>query len=228
MKKTFPTNTRPVMKPDKIPLSLSADNREKSSGIPGLLRNRFTRVQMAQLAAGDYMINDEIVIERKTKEDFVQSLTDGRLFAQCAKLRKTGMIPMFIVEGNPYKTAHHISPTAIKGALLSINLTWQIPIIKSLGKEDTANIIVMAAQQELNALYFVRKSGRKPKKRQNQQHYFLQGLPGVGPVLAHKLLGHFNTIEKIIRADKATLSKVEGIGKKKAERLFGFFRERMD
>ena len=213
------------MKPDKIPFSLTADNREKSSGIPGLLRNRFTKMQMAQLFVGDYIINDEIVIERKTKEDFVQSLMDGRLFAQCAKLRKTGMIPLFIVEGNPYKTVHHIAPTAIKGALLSINLTWQIPIIKSEGRKDTADIIVMAAKQELNALYFVRKSGKKPKKRQKQQHYFVQGLPGVGPVLAHKLLGHFNTIEKIIRADKATLSKVEGIGKKKAERLFHFFRK---
>ncbi len=213
------------MNPEKVPVPLTADNREKSSGIPALLRNRFARVQMAQLAAGDYMINDEIVIERKTKEDFVQSLLDGRLFAQCARLRKTGLVPLFIVEGNPYKTAHHIAPAAIKGALLSINLSWQIPVIKSSGKEDTANIIVMAAKQELNALYFVHKSGRKPKKRQNQQHYFLQGLPGVGPTLAHKLLGHFNTIEKIIRADTATLSEIEGIGKKKAERLFRFFRE---
>ena len=215
------------MNPEKIPVPLTADNCEKSSGIPGLLRNRFANLQMAQLSAGDYMINDEIVIERKTKEDFVQSLMDGRLFAQCAKLRKTGMIPLFIVEGNPYKTAHHIAPTAIKGALLSINLSWQIPIIKSSGKEDTADIIVMAAKQELNARYFVRKSGKKPKKRQNQQHYFIQGLPGVGPKLAHKLLGHFNTIEKIIRADTATLSEVEGIGRKKAEQLFRFFREGM-
>ncbi len=216
------------MKPDKIAIPLTADNREKSSGIPGLLLNRFAHLQMAQLSVGDYMINDEIIIERKTKEDFVQSLLDGRLFAQCARLRETGMIPLFIVEGNPYKTAHHIAPTAIKGALLSINLSWQIPVIKSSGKEDTADIIVMAAKQELNTLYFVRKNGKKPKKRQNQQHYFVQGLPGVGPVLAYKLLGHFTTIEKIIRADTATLSEVEGIGKKKAEQLFRFFRKGED
>ena len=213
------------MHPEKIPVPLTADNREKSSGIPALLRNRFARVQMAQLAAGDYMINDEIVIERKTNVDFVQSLMDGRLFAQCAKLRKTGMIPLFIVEGNPYKTAHHIAPTAIKGALLSINLSWQIPIIKSSGKEDTADIIIMAAKQELNTLYFVRKSGKKPKNKQNQQHYFVQGLPGVGPMLAHKLLRHFTTIENLICANATALAEVEGIGKKKAEQLFRFFRE---
>ena len=116
------------MNPEKIPVPLTADNREKSSGIPALLRNRFASVQMAQLAAGDYLVNEEIIIERKTKEDFVQSLLDGRLFAQCARLRKTGLVPLLIVEGNPYKTTHHIAPTAIKGALLSINLSWQIPI----------------------------------------------------------------------------------------------------
>lgn len=207
---------------------ITADNREKSSGIPGLLRNHFVNVQMVQLSIGDYMINDEIVIERKTNEDFVQSLMDGRLFAQCAKMRKTGMTPLFIVEGNPYKTAHRISPTAIKGALLSINLSWQIPIIKSSGKKDTADIIVMAAKQEIHSLYFVRKNGKKPKKKQNLQHYFIQGLPGVGPKLAHELLRHFSTIENIIRADASTLTEIEGIGKKKAEELFRFFREWTD
>ena len=212
------------MKPNKIPIHITADNREKNSGVPDLLRNQFVNVQMAQLSVGDYMINDEIVIERKTKEDFIQSLMDGRLFAQCAKLRKTGMIPLFIVEGNPYKTGHHISPTAIKGALLSINLSWQIPIIKSSGKEDTADILIMAAKQEIHSSYFIRKSGKKPKKKQNLQHFFIQGIPGVGPTLAHKLLKHFNTNEKIIMADIQTLTKVEGIGKRKAEALFYFFR----
>jgi len=213
------------MKPNKMKITITADNREKSSGVPDLLRYHFVNVQMAQLSIGDYMINNEIVIERKTKEDFVQSLMDGRLFAQCAKLRKTGMIPLFIVEGNPYKTEHNINSLAIKGALLSINLSWQIPIIRSSGKEDTAYIMAMAAKQEMHSPYFIRKSSKRPKKKQNPQHYFIQGIPGIGPTQAHKLLKHFNTIENIIRADVGALTEVEGIGEKKAEKLFHFFRE---
>ena len=214
-----------MIKPDKMKITITADNREKNSGIPGSLQSRFVNVQMAQLSVGDYIIDNEIVIERKTKEDFVQSLIDGRLFAQCAKMRKTGMIPLFIVEGNPYKTGHNINSLAIKGALLSINLSWQIPVIMSSGKEDTADILIMAAKQEIHSTYFVRRSSKGPKKKQNLQHGFIQGVPGLGPALAHKLLKHFNTIENIIHADIGKLTEVEGIGKKKAESLFYFFRD---
>jgi len=205
-------------------ITIIADNREKSSGVPILLANNNIDVQMAQLSVGDYMINDEIVVERKTKEDFVQSMMDGRLFGQCAGLRKTGMIPLMIVEGNPYRTRHDIKPEAIKGALLAISLSWQIPVIRSSGKEDTARLMIMAARQEIHSPEFVRRSGKKPKKKQNHQHYFIQSLPGVGSALAHKLLEHFNTIEQIILADSKALTEVEGIGKTKADKLFKFFR----
>lgn len=213
-------------KPAKIKATITADNREKSSGVPILLTDNNIDVQMAQLSAGDYVINDEIVVERKTKEDFVQSMMDGRLFAQCAKLRKTGLIPVIIVEGNPYKTMHDIKPEAIKGTLLSISLSWQIPVIRSSGKEDTASLMIMASKQDINPPNFIRRSGKKPKKKQSQQHYLVQSLPGMGPVLAHNLLAHFNTIEQIILADIKTLIEVDGIGKTKASNLFAFFRMR--
>jgi len=201
-----------------------ADNREKSSGIPDLLTDKNIEVQMAQLSMGDYMLNSDIIIERKSKEDFIQSIIDGRLFTQSAGLRNTGMAPLIIVEGNPYQTRHDIHPEAIKGTLLSIALSWQIPVIRSSGKEDTARLIIMAAEQVSQSPVFVHRNTNKPKKKQNQQHYFVQGIPGVGPVLTHNLLAHFSTIEQIILANIKALSEVEGIGKTKADKLFKFFR----
>lgn len=113
-------------------LTIIADNREKSSGIPAILTNEGIDLKMEQLAIGDYIINDDIIIERKTCEDFVQSIITGHLFNQCARLRKTALIPLIIVEGNPFNTMHDIKPEAIKGALLSVSLSWQIPIIRSI------------------------------------------------------------------------------------------------
>jgi len=98
-------------------ITIVADNREKRSGVPGLLAEKDIDVKMAQLSVGDYMINDEIVIERKTKEDFVQSILNKHLFDQCSKLRKTRMIPLIIVKGNPYNTRHSINPEAIRAAI---------------------------------------------------------------------------------------------------------------
>ena len=107
-----------------------ADNRERGSGIPNLLSESNINVIMKQLLVGDYIIDDNVIIERKTNLDFVQSIISGHLFNQCSQLRKTGMIPLIIVEGNPYKTTHNIKPKAIKGALLAVNLSWQIPVIR--------------------------------------------------------------------------------------------------
>jgi ERCC4-type nuclease len=47
----------------------------------------------------------------------------------------------------------------------------------------------------------------------------LQGLPGVGPALANRLLVHFGSVERVITADKGLLAQVHGIGPKKAQRI---------
>ena len=203
---------------------ITIDNREKNSGIADKLASKNVNIIFRQLFVGDYLINDDIVIERKTSEDFVQSIINGRLFSQCAKLRKSGAVPLIIVEGNPFKTRHKIRDEAFKGALLSVSLSWQIPVIRSSGKEDTARLIVMASKQHESPTVFIRRKGIKPKKAQKQQHYLVEGLPGIGPALAHRLLLHFKTIEQIILADVKSLEKVEGIGKNKAAKLFKFFR----
>jgi Fanconi anemia group M protein len=205
-------------------ITIIADNRERQSGIPDLLKPKVYNLSFTQLYAGDYIINESIIIERKTKTDFVQSIINGRLFEQCAKLRKTGMLPLFIVEGNPFGSNHNIKPESIKGALLSITLSWQIPVIRSSGKKDTAGLMIMAAQQQSGHHYFIRKTGIKPKAVQNQRHYFIRNLPGLGPKQATVLLKHFGTIENIVLANVSDLIEVEGIGKKKADRIYNFFR----
>jgi ERCC4-type nuclease len=47
----------------------------------------------------------------------------------------------------------------------------------------------------------------------------LQGLPGVGPALANRLLLHFGSVQHVIMADDSTLMQVRGIGGKKAQRI---------
>ncbi len=206
-------------------IDIVADNREIHSGIPESLAKQNANVKMVQLYAGDYMINDEIVIERKTNEDFVQSIIDGRLMKQCAVMRKTTKIPLIIVEKNPFETRHKISRESIKGALLAVSLSWQIPVIRSSGKEDTVRLMLMAAGQQINPPSFIHRKGGKPKNMQNHQHFFIQGLPGVGSSLAHRLLARFGSIDKIVRANVKSLMKVEGIGAGKAEMIFLFLRE---
>ena len=199
-----------------------ADFREKPSGIPDLLIQSGAAVNFIQLKVGDYVINDEIVVERKSAEDFIQSLVSGRLFIQCANLSRTCLRPLLLLEGNPYQTAHKIDRQAIKGALLSIVTAWQVPVIYSKNHEDSAAMILMLTKQTLQQSHLVKFSSYKPKRIKNHRLRFLQGLPKTGAVTASRLLEHFGSIEAVVNADIKALQGINGIGKVVAEKIREF------
>ncbi|MDN3686707.1 ERCC4 domain-containing protein [Cyclobacterium jeungdonense] len=201
---------------------ITADYRESPSGIPKLLIQKGYAIDLSQLGTGDYIINDELIVERKSAKDFLQSLISNRLFDQCSRLIKTGMRPLMLLEGNPLQTSRGISEAAVKGALLSVIASWQIPIVYSVDKKDSADMLGMLAGQREQAHPFVRKSGFKPKRIRKRQLWFLQGLPNTGAVRASKLLEYFSTIEAVIGADTKTLCQVPGLGKKTAEKIRSF------
>ena len=203
-------------------ISITADYREKPSGIPDLLIQSGAAVNFIQLKVGDYVINDEIVVERKSAEDFIQSLVSGRLFIQCANLSRTCLRPLLLLEGNPYQTAHKIDRQAIKGALLSIVTAWQVPIIYSKNYEDSATIILMLIKQTVQQSHLVRFSNYKPKRIKNHRLQFLQGLPKTGAVTASRLLDYFGSIDAVVNADVKALQEVNGIGKVVAEKIREF------
>ena len=155
-------------------IKIIADHRENPSGIPQILLESGIELTINTLKTGDYLINNQIIIERKTKEDFILSLMQNRLFKQCANIKKTNYHQILLIEGNPYKTKHDISRNAIKGALLSISLAWQIPIIFSSNKIDTAQMLIMAAKQNLQENYIFQRTGYKPKTNRKKQLYFLE------------------------------------------------------
>ena len=204
------------MRDEEAAITFVADYREVSSGIPQLLSDQGFLVTMKTLGAGDYIINDQIIIERKEKNDFVLSLIQNRLFMQCSAIKRTDFYPVLLVEGNPYTTKHEVERDAIKGALLSVSLSWQIPIIYSADVNTSAQMLIMAARQNMKENPLVKRPGFKPKSIKNRQAYFLQGLPFVGPKLARALLQHFGSLERVVAASEMELRELEGLGKKKA------------
>lgn len=122
---------------------ITADYREQASGIPTLLAEKGIYIQLSRLDTGDYILNNELVIERKSAVDFIQSLVSGRLFNQCSRMVRLGMQPLILLEGNLYETDHRIDPKALKGALLAVSASWRIPVIHSKDKVDTAELLYM-------------------------------------------------------------------------------------
>ena len=163
-------------------------------------------------------------MERKTAEDFIQSIMDNRLFEQCSKLKKESQRVLILIEGNPYKTEHKIDGRAVKGAILSILTAWQIPVIYSQSADSSVELLMMLGTQLLKDDAYIRTySGYKPKKIKSQRLRFLQGIPSTGHSIAGRLIENFGNIKSIVNASVDELRKIKGIGKKNAKRIIDFF-----
>ncbi|MCT4588875.1 MAG: helix-hairpin-helix domain-containing protein [Carboxylicivirga sp.] len=198
------------------------DHREEASALPDLLIKVGFNIKKSTLKCGDYLLENSLLIERKTCNDFALSIIQDRLFKQCLQLKNSPYNSVIMVEGNPYKTNHKIDREAIKGALLSISGIWHIPIIYSASKNDSAQQLFTLAYQHIKSHRGASRKGYKPKSSHKKQLYFLQGLPNIGSQLAIRLLDNFNSLEAIVNATVDELQMIEGIGKKKAERIREF------
>ncbi len=201
-----------------------ADYRENPSGIPDLLIKEGVNIELTELKCGDYVINNQVLVERKTKDDFVQSLVSNRLFLQCRRIKANKKRPLIVIEGDPCKTQHRISSQAIKGALLSISVSWQVPVLFTADKSETVNLLITIAKQLIKDDIPVLRPGYKPKRLKNRKLFFIQGLPEVGPVLALRLLNRFRSVERMMTASHEELLKIEGIGKNKAKQIIDFIK----
>ena len=65
----------------------------------------------------------------------------------------------------------------------------------------------------------VQRHGYRPKNKRKTQLYILQGLPGIGPERAGRLLDRFGSVEAAISANSSELQSVDGIGKSIADKI---------
>lgn len=201
-------------------MKIIADDRERSSGIIDLLEESGIDVRVKRLSCCDYVINDEIHIERKTGRDFLVSIMDGRLFRQAGVMKKRVNRPIFLVEGNPFNQAMNLSEESIRGAILSLQVIWYLPVLFSKNSKETCNILKFIGKQtQIQGELLTLRHGYRPRKLITRQLYILQGLPHVGPVLAKRMLEHFGSVRNVFRAMAEELECIEGIGAIKAKKI---------
>jgi Fanconi anemia group M protein len=177
-------------------------------------------VQMVRLQTGDYLIDDEVLIERKTIADFATSLADGRLFPQASRLAHSPHRSILLIEGPTPASVPAIHPHAIEGALVSLAAMWRLPVLHSIDPDHSARILQLLAKQASKPRQqTLRRFDRKPKRLASRRLFVLQGLPGVGPALAHRLLARLGSVEGVITAGAGALTQVRGLGPKKAARI---------
>jgi len=111
-------------------MDIIVDTRESSETLIDELIYQGLDFTRAGLKEGDiYFPEDDVVIERKTAEDFVASfLGDSiRLFSQCERLtqHKTAIV---IIEGNIYDTRSSVAVHSIIGAVSAVVAGYGISV----------------------------------------------------------------------------------------------------
>lgn len=209
----------PTPKKEELPV-VFADTREGNSKVIRHLSEMEIDVKVQAMAVGDYQVSDEVVIERKTAKDFVDSIVDKRLFKQARSLMEEFKRPLIILEGDDLYNGM-INPNAIRASIASIALDFGISIIPTRNAQDTAAMIKRIAIREQSGekTPIQIRTDKKPVNLWEQQLFIIESLPNIGPVNAKNLLEHFGTVANIINASESQLQEVEGIGKKTAANI---------
>jgi DNA excision repair protein ERCC-4 len=196
-----------------------ADVREEKSSIPDLIEKEGLLVVRKQLPIGDYIISDKIIVERKTAPDFAHSLFDGRLFDQAARMIQDYPVVVYIVEGNPFRLRRYRDRmNQLTSAMVTLAIDFNARILLSEGPYHSAMIIASLAKRlstERRPIVLHKKP--RLSSIREWQLYIVESFPGIGAKTAEKILEYFGTIEKFVNASMVELSKIPGVGEKRAE-----------
>ncbi|MFH0749140.1 MAG: ERCC4 domain-containing protein [Candidatus Bathyarchaeota archaeon] len=199
--------------------TIYVDSREASNRngkrIINLLNDLNIEAVVVKLDFGDYLLGENIAIERKTVFDLANTLTQRFLFEQIFKMKEAYPKSMVLIEGymGLLRKFSRISPESMSGALFALTQV-NIPLVPTIDYKDTAIFLATSAKQLLkkgSAVTIIRHK-KKTENLKEQQLFAVTGLPHIGPTLGENLLRQFKTVRAVFHAKKQELIEVKGIG----------------
>jgi len=210
--------------PSKAYLEVIVDSREAVTAkhIVDELKRLGVLVRIEFLEAGDYVVSKDVAIERKTMSDFISTLTKRNLFEQLDKIKKHFSKPVLILEGDisSIPVISSISMSSVLGALASIARSG-ISILPSPSPSVTTKLIFLLAKQERKTREQARIRVKIPKKCDvnEEQIFFLCGLPMIGKERAEAILRVYRTPLEALKRVDGWSKMVEGIGETIVKRV---------
>ena len=202
-------------------ISIICDHRETASAVVRELSLLGIRLKLEQLEVADYIISDRVGIERKSANDFNDSIKDGRLFKELFDLTNNFERAILILEGNPFENSN-LKENALYGAITSIILNLGIIIYRTQDATESAQFLYNLAKKESSFSKGEPKLrfDKKPIETSHLLEYIVAGIPGINSLRAKNLLKDLKTLQEIFNSDIGDLIKVDGIGKKIAQEIY--------
>ena len=196
----------------------ASKNQKIIEGLQGL----GAEVKIDYLPAGDYFINGEVLVERKTALDLVASTRSKRLWDELFKMCSADVKERWLlIEGSLalIKKFSNWSKSSVIGIYKSVASRWDIKIFNSPSRKWTVLFLTSFKPREKPSLRPLRILPPRLSKKERIRAV-VEGFPSVGPNLADRLLRKFRTLRRLTEASLDELLEVEGIGSKKAREIY--------
>jgi len=206
-------------------VKIICDSRELRSSVIKELDRQGINIQIETLPVGDFVLSDRVKVERKTVDDFYNSLfVDKKLFSQLFDLSHSCERPLLAIEGYEAEmfTARRIDARAVEGILNSIAL-MRIPIRYTVSPKGTAQMLAsIAAKEQSEDKRTVSYHGKRSSLSEKEKlEYVITSFPdcNVGTSTAIELLKYFGSIESVVKAGVSELDEVPNIGEPTAIKI---------
>ena len=205
-------------------IRIRIDTREQ--GLGNALSKFPIPFETVQLTEGDIVITSgssrckRVVIERKSIEDFYNSLRTNRLFDQMARIfeanakqQSTECLFLLVLEGrlSPDATASPCVYTTVSNMYQSLLLRDRIPVIRTDSVDDTARLILSLSSRlpklfstpnEYSSLVHVERSGRKISGVNVPYMKLLMSIKGVSSNRASAITSVHSSMDGLVSAIK--------------------------
>ncbi len=198
--------------------SITIDTREthRIDAAKEFFESKKYQVKIQQEKVGDYIFNDQVVMEFKTWSDFMSSITDGRLWNESINQIENYTMHFVVLHGTnrDYQEAFQhngLTDEMVTGAIARL-LTYT-KIIRGTGTlNDTFELMRCTAEKCLDNKTLTRQFGTKSiNPAFNFLCYCVDDIKGERAKTIVNYL-HLKTLDDLMKLDAAQLTSVPGIG----------------
>ncbi|MFH0711246.1 MAG: ERCC4 domain-containing protein [Candidatus Aenigmatarchaeota archaeon] len=203
--------TQKLLKPaDKV--VIVSDYREKK--VIENLKKLGATVNEQPLEVGDFICSENVAVERKSYDDFISSIIDGRLFDQAENLKKNFIKPIIIIEGYSNR---EFNDNSFKAAVASLIVDFNVSLLSTRNEYETAKNIFWIAKKEQSekGTGISIRVGKKPKDDRELIEFIFSSLPGVSTKTAGRIIDNFNSPKDFFSSSEKDMEKI--LGKKKGK-----------
>lgn len=214
---------------DDCTYDIVVDSRELRAELPFFLYKAGNNIIIATLQIGDYLINENICIERKSIGDFISSMNAGRLYSQIRILtyHYTKAILLLEFSSRPcLSDFYNHNADTFRNSLISKFCFFLItfPSIKVLWSDST---------------FFTTKIFRKMQKKNLEDDVvkmnveinpilqeILLSIPGVNQFNLRKVVKHYKNLKQLVTSNRITLQR--NLGQDTGFKIYKFFNDNFE